>query len=73
MISGWCSTPGYVLGLHDGQAAAAVLDQAAPDPGQSGLGRRRPRRVVAHDHVVVHVGHRPAPLAVGPDRAWSRR
>ena len=63
---GMVPSPGDVLGLHDGQAAAAVLDEATPDPRQPRRRRRLPRCVVAHDHVVVHMGDRPAPLAVGP-------
>ncbi len=58
--------PREVLGLHDGQPSPTVLDEPTPDPGKAGFGRRRLRRLVTHDHVVVDVGDRSTPLAVGP-------
>ena len=60
--------PGVVLGLQDGHGRPAVLHQSPAEPREPGLGGGRPRGLVAHDHVVVDVGHRPAPLGVGPVR-----
>ena len=51
------TAPRRVTRLHDGQPAAAVLDQAAPEPRQTRAEGRFPRRLVLHHGVVVHVRH----------------
>ena len=58
------SAPGHVASLHGGMAAPGMLDQSAAYPGQSPLGGSGPRGIVLHHGVVVHMGHRPALVAV---------
>ena len=49
-----------------GRPAPLCSTMPAPQPGQAGLGCRLPGGIVTHDHVVVHMGHGPAPFGIGP-------
>ena len=51
-----------------GWPAAAVLDDPAAEVRQPGVARRGRRGVVGDDRVVHEVRHRPAAVAVQPER-----